>query len=88
MCLCNAPTYRRIACLALLRSLRGRLRAREHHRNERREQAEAEPLGHTHGLFPQFWLPELGRQPAHIVLSDPRPAIRVSPDKWMLFALI
>jgi hypothetical protein len=35
MCLCNAPTYRRIACLALLRSLRGRLRAREHHGNER-----------------------------------------------------
>jgi hypothetical protein len=27
MCMRNAPTYRRIACLALLRSLRGRLRA-------------------------------------------------------------
>src|SRR5215475_9041491 len=35
MCLCDASTYRRIACLALLRSLRGRLRAREHHGNER-----------------------------------------------------
>jgi hypothetical protein len=35
MCLCDAPPYRRIACLALLRSLRGRLRAREHHGNER-----------------------------------------------------
>src|SRR5215831_12553779 len=35
MRLCNAPTYRRIACFALLRGLRGRLRAREHHGNER-----------------------------------------------------
>ena len=35
ICLCDASTYRRIACLALLRSLRGRLRAREHHGNER-----------------------------------------------------
>src|SRR5262249_48724324 len=31
MCLCNAPTYRRIACRALLRSLRGCLGARQHH---------------------------------------------------------
>jgi len=29
MCLCNAPTYRRIACFALLRGLRGCLWARE-----------------------------------------------------------
>src|SRR5262249_43278469 len=35
MCVCNAPTYRRIASLALLRSLRDRPRAREHHGNER-----------------------------------------------------
>src|SRR5262249_47437946 len=35
MCLCNAPTYRGIACFALLRGLRGRLWAREHHGNER-----------------------------------------------------
>src|SRR5262245_23053418 len=31
MRLCNAPTYRRITCLALLRGLRGSLRARQHH---------------------------------------------------------
>src|SRR5262249_43583607 len=37
ICLSNAPTYRRIACIALLRSLRDRLRAREHHGNERRK---------------------------------------------------
>ena len=35
MCLCNAPTYRRITSLALLRSLRDRPQAREHHGNER-----------------------------------------------------
>src|SRR6516225_11371810 len=35
MCLCNAPTYRRIACPALLRRLRGRLWACEHHGNAR-----------------------------------------------------
>src|SRR5262245_17638458 len=35
MCLRDASTYRRIACFALLRGLRGRLWAREHHGNAR-----------------------------------------------------
>jgi hypothetical protein len=49
--------------VGLLLLLRGCWHARRHRGNQQREQAEAEPLGHTHGLFPQFWLPEPGRQP-------------------------
>src|SRR5262249_12481156 len=40
------------------------LRACRRHGGERRKEAEAQVPAHTHDLFPQFWLPEPGRQPA------------------------
>jgi hypothetical protein len=57
----------------------GRRRARRCHGNERREQTEADVPGHTHVSL-QFWLPEMGRQPAPV--PPTRANCRLSNWRW------
>src|SRR5262249_56057548 len=69
-----------VGLLSLPRACRG-------YGGKRREEAEEKLPGHTHGLFPQFWLPEPGRQPAPDDSHAERSARRHGCDRYCVIRL-